>query len=171
MKVKERANWHVKAVCRKYRQDISLWQALGLEEEFYALFQPYETLEREHNLLLNEGINAMWTLICGGSATAYNNTNARIGVGNSATAAAATQTGLQGASTAFKAMDTSYPTYGTSQYAIFKSSFGDSEANFAWEEWTIDNGATANLNMNRKVESLGTKTSGTWSLQVTITLS
>jgi len=171
MRVRERANWHVKAVCCKYRQDISLWQALGLEEEFYRIFQPYETIEREHNLLLNEGINAILTLVCGGSETAYNNANARIGVGNSNTAAVATQTALQGASTAFKAMDTSYPTYGTSQQVVFKASFGDSEANFAWEEWTVDNGASANKNMNRKVESLGTKTNGTWSLQVTITLS
>jgi hypothetical protein len=170
MKAREKANWHVKAVCCKYRQDISLWQALGLEEEFYALFQPYEVLEREHNLLLNEGINAIWTLVCGGSETAYNNANARIGVGDSATAAVATQTGLLG-TTAFKAMDTSYPTYGTSQAVIFKSSFSDSEGNFHWQEWTVDNGNSANKNMNRKVEDLGTKTSGTWSLQVTITLS
>ena len=171
MKAKDKANWHVKVLCQKYHEDITPWQILGMEREFYELFEPYETIEREGNLLLNEGINNMWTLICGGSATAYNNANARIGVGNSNTAAVATQTALQGANTAFHAMDTSYPTYGTSQYAIFKSSFGDSEGNFAWEEWTVDNGATANLNMNRKVESLGTKTGGTWSLQVTITLS
>lgn len=170
MRVREKANWHVKAVCRKYHQDIAPWQALGLEEEFYALFQPYEVIEREHNVLLNEGINAMWTLICGGSETAYNNTNARIGVGDSATAAVATQTGLLG-TTAFHAVDTSYPTYGTSQAVVFKSSFGDSEANFHWQEWTVDNGASANKNMNRKVEDLGTKSSGTWSLQVTITIS
>ncbi|GAH87578.1 unnamed protein product, partial [marine sediment metagenome] len=75
--------------------------------------------------MLNEGINEMWNLICGAAATAYNNTNARIGVGNGSTPAAeATQTGLQGASTEFKAMEGGNPTSGTNQKAVFKSSFG-----------------------------------------------
>lgn len=129
-------------------------------------------MEFDGNLLLNEGINAMWTLICGGSETAYNNTNARIGVGNSNTTAVATQTALIGGSTAFKAMDGGYPTYGTSQKATFRSTFGSSDGNFAWEEATIDNGASADKNLNRKVQSMGTKASGTsWVLTLDVTLS
>lgn len=123
------------------------------------------------NLLLNEGINAIWTLVTGGSETAYSNANARIGVGNSATAAAATQTALQGASTAFKAMDATYPSI-SGQTVSFRSTFGSTEGNFAWEEFTVDNGTTPNKNLNRLVSSQGTKASGqTWTVTLQLTLS
>jgi hypothetical protein len=141
-------------------------------EEAMKAGAPFGKLEFEGNLLLNEGINAIWTLICGGSETAYNNANARIGVGNSNAAADASQTALQGASTAFKAMDATYPTYATSQKATFRSTFGSTEGNFAWEEITVDNGSSANKNLNRKVQSMGTKAAGTtWVATLEITLS
>lgn len=126
-----------------------------------------------YNLLLNEGINALWTLVAGGSETPYNNANARLGVGDSTTAAAATQTGLQAATNfLFKAMDASFPTAGTAQKITFRSTFGSSEANFAWQEFSADNGNTANKNLNRLVSAQGTKTSGqTWQLTLDITLS
>ena len=179
----------------------------------------------------------MWLLVCGGTATAYNATNAQIGVGDETVAAAATQAMLMAvanktawvASTAYalgaivrptaaptdasvfyyecttagtsgttepawpttdgttvtdntavwtarlrityKAMETGYPTSGTLQKAVYKSSFGATEANYIWNEWSVMNGATAAKNMNRKVESLGTKTTGTWTLEVEISLS
>lgn len=140
--------------------------------EAEKLGKPYETVVLEGNLLLNEGINNLWTHLCGGSATAYSNANARIGVGNSTTAAQATDTGLLGASQLYKAMDATYPTYGSSQQAVFRSTFGSTEANWAWEEITVDNGATAAINLNRKVQAMGTKVSGTtWVATLTITLS
>lgn len=125
------------------------------------------------NLLLNEGINAIWTLVAGGSETAYNNANAEIGVGDSTTAEAATQTDLQAASNKlFKAMDASFPTYGTSQKITFRATFGSSEANHGWKEFSVRNGNSANKNLNRKVSDQGTKTSGqTWQVTVEITLS
>jgi hypothetical protein len=125
------------------------------------------------NLLLNEGINAVWTLVAGGSETAYNNANTEIGVGDSTTAEAATQTDLQAATNKlFKAMDASFPTYGTSQKITFRATFGSSEANYAWQEFSVRNGNTANKNLNRKVSNQGTKTSGqTWQVTVEITLS
>lgn len=125
------------------------------------------------NLLLNEGINALWTLAAGGSETVYNNANAELGVGDSSTAEAATQTDLQAATNKlFKAMDASYPTYGTSQKITFRATFTGSEANFAWNEFSVRNGNTANKNLNRKVSSQGTKTSGqTWQVTLDITLS
>jgi len=164
----ELANWLCRFKLSKYHQDIEPYR--GREGKFHQLFTPYEVIEGEGNLLLNEGIDEMWDLITGAGGTAYNNSNARIGVGNGTAAAVVTQTGLQGASTAFKGMETAYPT-SIAQKATFKSSFGDTEGNFAWEEWTVDNGATANKNLNRKVESLGTKSGGTWTLEVSITLS
>lgn len=125
------------------------------------------------NLLLNEGINALWTLVAGGSETAYNNANAELGVGDSSAAEAATQTDLQAATNKlFKAMDASYPTYGTSQKITFRATFTGSEANFAWNEFSVRNGNAANKNLNRKVSSQGTKTSGqTWQVTLDITLS
>ena len=120
---------------------------------------------------LNEGINELWTLACSASGTKYDSTNARVGVGNGTTPADASQGGLQGASTAFAAMDGGYPTYGTSQQAVFQGTFGDAAANFAWEEFTVDNGATANKNLLRKVQNKGTKNGGTWVLRITATIS
>lgn len=162
--------YKVRVTVDKYAEDITPFR--GNETEFYRKFRPYETREVVRNGLLNEGINALWTLVCGGSETAFNATYARIGVGDSSTAFDASHTDLQASSNKlYKAMDSSYPTYGTSQKATFKASFGTSEANFAWNEWTVDNGSSAAKNLNRKVESLGTKSSGTWSLTVELSLS
>jgi len=134
--------------------------------------KPYESSTSEHNVFLNEGINALWTLVCGGTETAYTNANARVGVGNSSAAENATQTALQGGSTAFAAMDSGYPTYGTSQKATFKGTFGSGQAEFAWEEFTVDNGSSANKNLNRKISSKGTKGSGeTWVLTIELSIS
>jgi len=126
------------------------------------------------NCLLNEGIDEMWALIAGTGGTKFDNTNANIGVGDSATAADATQTGLQAATNKlYKAMDTSYPTYGTSQKAVWRSTFGSTEANFAWQEITASNtNADTGKNLNRKVQDMGTKAAGsTWipTLEVTLT--
>jgi hypothetical protein len=47
-----------------------------------------------------------------------------------------------------------------------------SDANFAWQEWAVFNASSTGRMLNRKVESLGTKTSSAaWTLTVTITLS
>jgi hypothetical protein len=66
-------------------------------------------------------------------------------------------------------MESGYPT-STAQKAAFKASFGDSEANYAWNEWVIKQSTSARC-LNRKVESLGTKSGGTWTLEVNVTLS
>ncbi len=158
--------WKTKFKVEKYREDLpkELLDRLGVK--------PFEVVEGEGNLLLNEGINELFTILCSSSGTKYDNTNARIGVGNSSAAAVATQTALQGGSIAFVGMDASYPTYGTAQKAVFRATFDGSTGNFAWEEWTIDNGAAAVLNLNRKVTSLGTKASGTtWVFTVEVSLS
>jgi hypothetical protein len=125
------------------------------------------------NILLNEGINLVWTLICGGSGTPFNNANAYIGVGDGTTAESATQTGLQGTNKAYKVMDAGYPTFGTGQQARWQSTFTGTEANFSWQEITVANGSSDTAtNLNRKVQNLGTKASGTtWIAQLTITLS
>ena len=140
-----------------------------LNDEMAKLGIPYEISKFDGNLALNEGLNALWTLVCGGAETAYNNATAQLGVGSDATAEAATQTDLLDATPTWKAMDSGYPTYGTSQKAAWKSTFGADDANEAWNEFSVRNGATANKNLNRKVSAQGTKTSGqTWILTLEI---
>jgi hypothetical protein len=168
MERKESARWLCRFRLSKYRQDIRPYR--GRESEFHRLFKPYEVIKGEGNCLLNTGIDEMWDLMVGDSANHFNSAGAQIGVGDSSTAASPSQTDLQAATNkTYKGMESGYPTTG-SQHAIFKSSFGDSEANYTWNEWVVKQ-ATSGKCLNRKVESLGTKTSGTWTLEVTITLS
>ncbi|MDD4352549.1 MAG: hypothetical protein PHU71_06280, partial [Candidatus Gracilibacteria bacterium] len=90
------------------------------------------------------------------------------------TTAAASQTGLQASTNkAYAGMEAGYPTFGSNQQVVWKASFGDGEAQFAWNEFTVEN---ANLGSGapllRKVESKGTKTAGEiWELTVTVTFS
>ncbi|MGD9115619.1 MAG: hypothetical protein PVJ61_00335 [Dehalococcoidia bacterium] len=171
MEKQERGGWLCRYRLSKYRQDIAAYR--GREAEFYESFKPYQVIEGEGNCLLNTGINEMWDLITGqvsGSGHIFDNAAATIGVGDSDTAADPSQTDLQAAGNkTYNGMESGYPT-STSQKATFKASFGDSEANYAWNEWVVKQ-ATSAICLNRKVESLGTKSSGTWTLEVSITLS
>lgn len=143
------------------------------KEEALRLFGVPQFTEIKRNLLLNEGINELFTIICSSSGTKYDNANAQLGVGDSTVAEDATQTDLQATVNVFwKGMMTGYPTYGTNQKATWKSEFLGTEANFAWNEFSVRNGATANKNLNRKVSAQGTKVSGqVWELTLEITLS
>jgi hypothetical protein len=165
---KETVSWLCRFRLSKYREDIEEYR--DREEEFHILCSPYEVIEGEGNCLLNTGIDEMWDLITGASSDYFNNANAQIGVGDSSTAADPSQTDLQAATNkTYKGMESGYPT-STNQKATFKSSFGDSDANYAWNEWVVKQ-ASSSICLNRKVESLGTKSSGTWTLEVDITLS
>jgi len=121
------------------------------------------------------GVNAFRDLVAAGvvsgSLTAFSAANARIGVGDSSTAYAATQTDLQAATNKLrKAMDATFPTVATN-VLTFRATFGTAEANFAWQEWGVFNAAAAGTMLCRKVESLGTKTSAqSWQITLTITL-
>lgn len=136
---------------------------------------PYAVETIDGNLALTEGIVALAYLIAGigSAANAYSNANAYIGVGDSDTAAAVAQTGLQAASNkAYAAMDATFPQY-ASAVITWQATFGAAVANYAWKEFTIINGAddTA-VNLNRKVDSRGTKESPMeWTVQCKITLS
>lgn len=133
----------------------------------------YETNEFEGNLLLNEGITQMLNLLIGTAVTNYSSTNARIGVGDSTTAAAPTQTGLVSATNRFwRPMDATFPQV-INQTVTFRSAFGVNEANFAWNEFTIVNTADdMGQNLCRRVQNMGVKASGTtWVVTVSITIS
>lgn len=192
------AQWHCHVQLEKWDQaaeqltdlvpvDIS---GISGEEQVRILreagFLPTEVLEIEGNLLMYGGVSVLWQALIGnGTATAdqtltfFSNARAAIGVGDSTTAAAATQTDLQAATNKLrKAQDATYPqhTDATTSGAasiIFRSTFATSEANWAWQEWGVFNSATAATGrmLNRKVESLGTKTSAaSWTLTVTLSI-
>ena len=134
----------------------------------------YDISRFEGNILLNEGITELLNLATGtGTPTAWDATNAYLGVGDGTTAESATQTGLVGTNILYKAMNAGYPTV-SAQTATWKADFAGTEANFSWQEFTVSNSSTGNtgVNLNRKVSNQGTKTSGqVWTLQLDISLS
>lgn len=111
------------------------------------------------------------TIVFDGTGTLFSNANAHLGVGDSTTAFAATQTDLQAATNKLrKAMEASYPQRSVN-VLTFRSLFGTADANFAWQEWAVFNALSAGTMFCRKVESLGTKTSAqSWQLTATITV-
>lgn len=141
-------------------------------------FELMEGLKFRGNVLLDEGINELMTLLAGTGATKFDHDNANMGVGDNPTAADHEQTGLLGAANAgthklYVAMDTSYPTYGTAQKATWRATFASADANFHWQEITVANGNSNDAkNLNRKAQDMGTKASGsTWvaTLEITFT--
>jgi len=143
--------------------------------------KPYEVIEVEHELtpedcLLNEGLETLIELICGlGTPTKWDNTNARIGVGNSGVAPVKTQAGLQGGSILYKGMNATYPQKfwdDPDWKSVWQSDFIDGEAEWNWLEEAIDNGVVATIDICRQNTDLGTKPAGeTWRLTGTITWS
>lgn len=158
----------VKMTLEKYEGDFA-----SEADILAAGVEAYERIEREGNMLVNNGAQLLEDALIGTGITAFSNANARLGVGDSSTAASASQTDLQAASNKVRvAMDATYPSR-SSQTLTFKATFGSAVGNFAWQEWGIFNAASGATSMlNRKVESMGTKSSGTtWVLTVTITIS
>ena len=132
---------------------------------------PYEIIEGEGNILVNAGIRNLLDLLIGaGTPTVFNNANAHLGVGDSTAAAGAGQTDLQGTNKTRSPMETSYPSR-TDQTATFRAIFGTTDANQAWEEWAIFGAAVGGVMLNRKVQSFGTKSTGTWAFTVSVTVS
>lgn len=105
------------------------------------------------------------------SATFLNASNAHLGVGDSNTSFAASQTDLQASSNkARKGMESGYPTRSSGAITL-RALFGTSDANFQWREWGVFNASSGGTMFSRKVEDLGTKTSAqSWQLTVTLTL-
>lgn len=179
-------DWRTLAVVEKFDGD---WpEARRVAEPRLAEAAMLGRLVRPDNLLLIGGGSLLWQYAIGngGADTAralLNNANAFIGVGDTGTAPASTQTDLQAsisASRTYKAMDTSYPLVvfgtsvsGTHNRITFRSTFGPSDANYAWNEWVVKNNGSfgSGTTLNRKADSLGTKVNtATWVLTVTIDL-
>lgn len=136
-----------------------------------AGFEPDEIAYAPQNIILDVGANEMLKLITGTGGTQYSNSAAYIYVGDNNTAERANQTGVIATTNkAYAKMDSGYPTVDGRQM-VFRSSFSDAQANFQWNEVCITNGTgVGSIAMNRKVANLGTKTTGTWTIQVTVSL-
>lgn len=184
--IQEKPNWYPEWTIRRFenKADLKAQRKADLEFETLDLYKEDEAIDLfgvpqisnfEHNLLLNEGINELFTILCSASSgTKFDNSNAYIGVGDSNTAEAASQTALQASTNKlYVAMDGSYPTYGTDQKATWRSTYTSANGNFAWNEFTVANGNSDSAkNLNRKVSSQGTKQSGqTWEISLEITMS
>ena len=156
-------------IAREMQRGISTEAALNRYGEAFIITEKFGA-----NLALNEGLGELIDLICGlGTPTKWDNNSARLGVGDSNTAAAATQTGLQASvNKTYKAMDTNYPQR-TNQTVEWRATFGSSDANYSWQEYTVVNAADdSGKNLNRKVTDKGTKVAGeTWTLSLQITFS
>lgn len=182
--------WRVAAHVDKYDEDQAAYArgvtgrlVLSGDEMASIVGAPSDIADSNGNLLLTAGLNRLTSLLIAGGGQAITNTSARLGVGNSSTAAAVSQTDLQASAGSgnrwFQIMDPTYPAQADGVVTL-KSSFGTADGNFAWNEWGVDVGAptvssgnaVAALLFNRKVESFGTKVSGAiWALTATITLS
>jgi hypothetical protein len=169
--IKESIRWTLEKRDADINEYIERYGKEEGEHRFYAEVEPYERRVIEGNILVTAGIQLLEDLLIAAGGTAFNNANARIGVGDSSTAAAVGQTDLQAAANKLrKGMEATFPSRSGTTVS-FKSSFGTSEANFAWNEWAIFNAASGGTMLNRKVESLGTKASGTWTLQADLAIS
>lgn len=119
--------------------------------------------------LTNAGRDLMVSGITGTAVTAFSAANTRLGVGDSTTAFSAAHTDLQAATNKFRKLCDSANVTGGNVLTVI-ATFATGEANFAWQEWAVFNASSAGTMLNRKVESLGTKTSAqTWVLTATLT--
>lgn len=177
--------WRPKLEVDKFTDDAVMLLARRLGRtptgtELIESVLPREHLEVAGNLLTTAGLNRLTSLLIGAGGQALTNTATRIGVGNSSTAEAVGQTDLQAAAGAanrqFKVMDATYPQQANGVVTA-RSTFATGEANFVWAEWGLDigtptvaDGTTVNaLLLNRKVQAMGTKASGSWVATATVT--
>lgn len=192
----EGIRWHAHARVDKFdlAQIDACRSALGLEREptgaeLREFCAPRESVESDGNLLTRQGLRRLMDRLAGtASNQALDATHCRIGVGDSNTAAAATDTDL-GASAGsshrqFKLVDSvTVGTGASSGVLTIVATFGTGVANFAWQEWGIDGGTADGTTVtsegnttpglcNHKITSLGTKTSAaSWVFTITITIS
>jgi hypothetical protein len=131
---------------------------------------PAEVREADGNLLVNTGIALLEDLLIGAGGTVFSNANAYLGIGDSATAAAASQTDLLGTNVR-QAMDATFPSR-SGQTLTFRATFGTGVGNFHIQEQGTFNASSVGTMLNRKVTDLGTKTSAsTLQLTMTVTIS
>lgn len=168
----EKAKWRMDWMVEKYDGEVTPEMIAAGEAV------PVETVHIEGNLLTTAGIQRLEDLLIGAGGQAYDNTHSRIGVGDDSTAAAVGQTDLVAAAgSTHRQFKTPSSTARASQTITWTASFATTLANFAWNEFCIDNGTADGTTvtavmLNRKVISAGTKTSAqTWVATATLVIS
>lgn len=145
---------------------------------------PFETYAKDNaNFVLDSGWQMLMNGVAGSSVTKFSTSGpvGRIGGGDTATAAAYTQTDLAAATgTTHRCWEllSANPTVGSTHSAglIFAATFPTGDGNFAWAEFGVDSGTAQNSTasvapmFSRGVASPGTKTSAqVWNATVTVT--
>jgi len=92
-------HYKIEWTIRKYIDDVA-----------FALDLPYEVREFARNLLLNEGITELLTLLTGGGGTAFNNANSYIAVGDGGPTALTGTVTMTNGSTAVTGSGTAFTT-------------------------------------------------------------
>lgn len=189
--------WNMTAKVIKYEPDTveRLTAQLGHEPTGYhirhleslGLLVPDDITDVPGNLLVTAGLNRITNLIIGGGGTPLAHADAIVGVGNSSTTEVIGNTALGADGTAnayYQQADSGYPTQSNGTINV-TCTYQSTIANFTWAEWcwavasgtltagtTLASVGTSPVMLNRKTQSLGTKSSGAiWSLAATLTLS
>lgn len=186
--------WTPSARIQKYSPGVveELTRLLGHEptaDDFTRLgADPFAVTEIEGNLLTTAGLGHLTTVLTDNTATEVISTaRSFLGVGDSSTAAAVTDTALVAATNKYyQTLDsvTRQTTTVTNDSVQAVATYGTSIANYAWNEWVLGSSTggtltagtslpgTGNFIYNRKVASMGTKASGaSWTFTVTIKFS
>jgi len=134
----------------------------------------YEIVECPPNLFLTAGCTRLWELVAGASSTHLDATNARLCVGDSATAAAVGDTDLLGTNKLRKVVSGAPVISG--RQITFSALFGTGDANYAWLEVGVSWAASgANTLLSRSAitsPGLGTKVNtAQWVLNWTLGIS
>lgn len=162
----------------------ALVEKWGTDEAFLRGGRPDSTVEDDGNALAASGSAFLWQCAMGnggaGTLLYLNTTNAALGVGDSSTGATRTQTDLQATTNKLRKTASSVSNtdvappgvVGVQDRITVVASFLSAEANWVWNEWALFNSPTAGRMINRRVPTtnLGSKTSGTWQLTITIDL-
>ncbi len=154
----------------RWRADVRVDKYWGDDRALYP--DPYDTVAVEDcNLIVTNGANLLLNAIVAAIGTPFNATNARIGVGDSSTAATAADTDLNAATNKLRVVVNSIPTVSTNVLTAV-ATFTTGQANYVWQEWGLFNAASGATSMlNHAVTNLGTKTSASaWTITVTITI-
>lgn len=158
--------------------------------------RPYETVEVDPGNQLCDtspatGVEHLMKSVftTGTRNSVSDNTHTGLGVGSTATADAGTETGLLYASSCWNPMDSTYPSVASNTGQVsLKASYSSAASDFAWNEYgacipnqtsaptaiaanTVSQCPTGYALLNRKAYGFGTKSGGTWTLTMTLTIS
>lgn len=185
----EGLSWHAQAVVEKWDDDQVAYVAklTGIKapsgDLLAAHVKPYGVATADRNLLTTAGLTRLTSLLTAAGGQGLTNTATRLGVGNGTGTAAIGDTDLSAAAGSsnrwFQIMDATYPQTAAGVVTA-KATFASADGNFAWNEWGLDIGTPtvtssatvgATLLNHKTSAALGTKSTGSWALTVTITIS